>query len=168
MLFGDHTWKNSYWNGILLSHKREFIWVGSNEVDEPRVCYTEWSKSERKKQISSINACVWNLERWYWWNYLQGSNEGTDAEDRLTDSGAEEGRREGTYGESDMEMYITICKIDSQWEFVLWVGELRSGLYNSLEGWDGAGGGRELQEGGDVGIPVSDSCRCLAETNTIL
>ena len=40
-------------------------------------------------------------------------SEGTDAENRLTDSGAEEGRREGTYGESDMEMYMTICKIAS-------------------------------------------------------
>ena len=49
MVSGDHTWKNSYWNGMLLSHKRELTWVGSNEVDEPRVCYTEWSKSERKK-----------------------------------------------------------------------------------------------------------------------
>ena len=24
--------------------------------------------------ISYINACIWNLERWYWWTYLQGSN----------------------------------------------------------------------------------------------
>ena len=37
------------YNGILLSHKREHIWVSSNEVYEPRVYYTEWSKSERKK-----------------------------------------------------------------------------------------------------------------------
>ena len=30
----------------------------------------------------------------------------------------EEGRREGEmYGESNMEIYITVCKIDSQWEF---------------------------------------------------
>ena len=25
----------------------------------------------------------------------------------------------GTYGESDMETYITICKMDSQWEFAV-------------------------------------------------
>ena len=35
-------------NGILLSHKKEHIWVSSNEVDEPRTYYTEWSKSERE------------------------------------------------------------------------------------------------------------------------
>ena len=52
----------------------ECIWVSSNEVDEPRAYYTEWSKSEREKQIPSTNAYIWSLERWYWWNYLQGSN----------------------------------------------------------------------------------------------
>ena len=31
-------------------------------------------------------------------------------------------------------------------------------LCNNLEGWDGAGGGREAQEGGDVYIPMTDSC----------
>ena len=34
---------------LLLSHKKVRIWVSSNEVDEPRAYYTEWSKSERKK-----------------------------------------------------------------------------------------------------------------------
>ena len=39
-------------NEILLSHKKEHIWVSSNEVNEPRAYYTEWSKSEREKYIS--------------------------------------------------------------------------------------------------------------------
>ena len=29
-----------------------------NEVDEPIACYTEWSKSEREKQIECINAYI--------------------------------------------------------------------------------------------------------------
>ena len=29
--------------------KKEHIWVSSNEVDEPRAYYTEWSKSERER-----------------------------------------------------------------------------------------------------------------------
>jgi len=37
------------YNAILLSHKKERIWVSSNEVDEPRAYYTEWSKSERER-----------------------------------------------------------------------------------------------------------------------
>ena len=39
------------YNGLLLTHKKEWIWVSFSEVDEPSACYTEWSKSEREKQI---------------------------------------------------------------------------------------------------------------------
>ena len=41
-------------------------------------------------------------------------------------------------------------------------------ICDNLEGWGGVGGGREIQEGGDVCIPMTDSCCCMAETNTIL
>ena len=41
------------------------------------------------------------------------------------------------YGKSNMETYITICKIDSQWEFALWLRKLKQGLCINLEGWDG-------------------------------
>ena len=44
------------------------------------------------------------------------------------------------YGKSNMETYITICKIDSQWEFAVWLRKLKQGLCINLEGWDGAGG----------------------------
>ena len=50
-------------NGILLSYKKEHIWISSKEVDEPRTYYTEWSKSERETQISYINTYIYNLER---------------------------------------------------------------------------------------------------------
>ena len=36
------------YNGILLSHKKEHIWVSTSEVGEPRTYYTEWSTSERE------------------------------------------------------------------------------------------------------------------------
>ena len=36
-------------NGILLSHKKEHIWVSSKQVDESRAYYTEWSQSERER-----------------------------------------------------------------------------------------------------------------------
>ena len=48
--------------------------------------------------------------------------------------------------ESNMETYITICKIDSQWEFAVCLRELKQGLCINLEGWDGEGDGREVQE----------------------
>ena len=51
------------YNGILLGHKNEQIWVSSSEADEPGACYTEWSKLEREKQILYINTYVWSLEK---------------------------------------------------------------------------------------------------------
>ena len=43
------------YNGILLSHKKKRNWVICSEVDGPRVCHTEWSTSEREKQIPYAN-----------------------------------------------------------------------------------------------------------------
>ena len=57
-----------------------------------------------------------------------------------------------------METYITICETDSQWQFALCLRELKRRLCINLEGWDGEGDGREVQEGGDICIPMTDSC----------
>ena len=67
-----------------------------------------------------------------------------------------------------METCMTICKIDSQQEFAVWLRELKQGLFIHLERWDGKGDGREAQKGGDVCIPMADSCWGLAEKNNIL
>ena len=40
-------------------------------------------------------------------------------------------------------------------------------LCDDLDGWD-EGGGREVQEGGDIDIHIADSLHCAAETNTTL
>ena len=101
------------YNGILLSHKREHIWVSSNEVNEPRAFYTEWSKSEIEREISYTDVYIWNLERWYQWIYLQGSNGETDRENRLMDMGGGEEAEVEMYGESNMETSKAICEIDS-------------------------------------------------------
>ena len=69
-----------------------------------------------------------------------------------------EGREDEMYGESNMETYITIQKIVSHWDFVVCFRELKPGLCINLEGWDGEGDGREVQKGGDICIPVADSC----------
>ena len=37
------------------------------------------------------------------------------------------------YGKSNMETYITICKIDSQWEFAVWLRKLKQGLCVNLQ-----------------------------------
>ena len=36
------------------------------------------------------------------------------------------------YGKSDMETYITICKIDRQWEFAVWLRKVKQGLCINL------------------------------------
>ena len=118
-----HRWMDKeivvrIYSGILLSHKKEWIWVSSSEVDETRACYTEWSKSEKEKQISYINTHIWCLNKWT---------------ERVTGN-----------------TYITICKTDSQWEFVVWLRKLKQGLCINLEGWDGEGDRREFQKGGDI------------------
>ena len=43
------------------------------------------------------------------------------------------------YGKSNMETYISICKIDSQLEFAICLRKLKQGLYINLEGWEGEG-----------------------------
>ena len=40
------------------------------------------------------------------------------------------------YGKSNMETYITICKIGGQWEFTVWLRKLKLGLCVTLEWWD--------------------------------
>ena len=70
------------------AHKKECIWVSSNEVDEPGDYYTECNKKDR--QILYINSYIWNVERWYWQSRMQGSK--GDTKNRLLDS---EGEGEG-------------------------------------------------------------------------
>ena len=62
------------------------------------------------------------------------------------------------YGNSNMETYLTICKIDSQQEFAVWLRKLKQGLCISLEGCDGEGDGRAVQKGGNKCIPMADLC----------
>ena len=62
------------------------------------------------------------------------------------------------YGKSNMETYITICKIDSQGKFAIWLMKLKQGLCINLEGQNGEGDGREVQKGGHICIPMADSC----------
>ena len=61
-------------------------------------------------------------------------------------------------GKSNMETYITICKTDSQQEFSVCLRELKEGLCINLEGWGGEGHGREVLQGGDICVPMADSC----------
>ena len=62
------------------------------------------------------------------------------------------------YGKSNMETYITMCKIDSQQEFAVCLRKLKQGLCINLERWGGEREGREFQKGEDICKPTADSC----------
>ena len=57
--------------------------------------------------------------------------------------------------ESGMETYITICKISSQWNWPYDAGSSNPVLCDSL---DAVGVGGEVQEAGNMCIPMADSC----------
>jgi len=63
------------------------------------------------------------------------------------------------FGKSNMETYITICKIVSQREFAICLRKLKHGLCTNLEGREEGGGFRM----GNTCIPVADSFRYLAK-----
>ena len=49
-------------------------------------------------------------------------------------------------------------KIDNLQKFAIWLRKLKQGLFINLEVWDGEGYRREVHEGGDICIPMADSC----------
>ena len=89
------------YDGILLSYKKKntfesvfMRWMSQKPIVQSEV-------SQKEKEILYINTCVWNLERWYWWTYLQSSSGGADIENRLVNTvGEGEG---GMTWESGME-----------------------------------------------------------------
>ena len=55
-----------------------------------------------------------------------------------------------------MEVYTTTRKADTSGD-LLYQGA-QTGALRNLKGWDGVGGRKDVQEGGDICIPMVDSC----------
>ena len=74
------------YNGILLSHEKEWNNAICSNMDGPRQYRTKWSKlnTYRERQIPYDIAYTWNLKKWYKWTYLQNRNRPTDIENKLT------------------------------------------------------------------------------------
>ena len=108
--------------------------------------YTEWSKSERKTPIQYINPYIWNLERWLRWPYMQDSKRDADVKNRLLNSVGE--GKGGMIWENSTETCILSCV-----KQIVSPGLMHdtgcSGLvhWDDPKGWDGEGGGREVQDG---------------------
>ena len=62
------------------------------------------------------------------------------------------------YGKINMKNYITTYNINSQWEFAAWLRKLKQGLFINLEEWGWEENGSEVQKGGDICVPMADSC----------
>ena len=87
--------------------------VPFREVDGPRDCYTEWSKSEREQILHNI-AYMWDLEKWYRCACWQNRNRDTDVENEHMDTKAGKGEWDGL-GDWDWHLYTihTMYKIDN-------------------------------------------------------
>ena len=102
-------------NGILLSHKKEHIWLSSNKIDEPKTNYTEWSKPEREKRVLCTGyrkMAPMSLSAGQQWRCRQREN-------RLAHTAGEgEG---GRNWERSMETHtFPYEKLDSQYKFAVW------------------------------------------------
>ena len=131
------------YHGIVLGHRKKWTGISWTEADELRVCYTEWSKSERKQYIY-INAYIWNLEKCTEKCICRAGID-ADVEDRLVDTVGE--REGGMNWESSTDEHTT-CEIYSWWESaVITRGAQPRALWH-LEGWMwGSVGGRLTKEG---------------------
>ena len=72
------------------SRKKEQNWVIFRDVDEPADCCTEWTMSEREKQISYTNTYKWKLEKQYRWSYWQNRNRDKGVKNKYGYQGGEE------------------------------------------------------------------------------
>ena len=153
-------------NGILLSYKKEFIWVSSNEVNETGAYYTEWSKSEREKLRQYINTYIWNLERQYRWPYTQDSQRDRDVKNRLLDYvGEGEG---GTIWENNTETRILpYVKQMTSGSSMCEAGHSKLVLWDNSEGQAGEGSGRGVWDRGHM-YTMTNSCQCMAKNTTTI
>ena len=71
------------YNGILSSHKKEWNNAICSNMDGPRDYHSEWSKSDRERQISYDHTYVWNLKKKWYKLALQNRNRFTDTENKL-------------------------------------------------------------------------------------
>ena len=142
------------YSGMSPSHRKEWNCAIYIDVDGVKDCHTEWSKSEREKQIY-LNTYMWNLEKWYRWSYLQSRNRDTDVESICTDIKGERGGRLGL-------IYTLLVPCVKQIThdnilYSLWYRELCLRDCGDLHG-------KESSRGGDVCICTADSLCCAVET----
>ena len=131
-----------FYNGMLLSNKKEQKGVICSDVDGPRVSYRE--KSEREKQVVYTITYTWNIEKWYRCTYLQGRNRNTCREQRWEQGGGEGGANREI--RTDIYPLSYVKRIASGNLLSTGCSARGSGLTQrgGIVGW------REAPEGGDI------------------
>ena len=95
--------------------KKGCIWVDSNEVDKPRVHYTEWTQ---KKEDKYCILAIYMESRKMVLMILLTVQQRRCRHKIIVGEGE---------GGMTWDIYIAICKIDSQWEFAAWHKKSKAG-----------------------------------------
>ena len=102
-------WIKKMWyiiyNGILLSHKKEWNNAICSNIDVTRDYHTKWSKSEKERQIPYAITFMWNPNMTQW-TYLWNRNRIMNIENRLVVA-----KQEGVGGGMEWEVGVSRCKL---------------------------------------------------------
>ena len=145
-------------NEIILNHKKECIWLSSNEVDEPRAyCISEIVQKEKDKY--HILTHTYGIQK-------DGTDEPAGQQWRCkhrkwTCGQGGGGKERVTWIETYTLPYV---KLANQWKSAVWCREPKSGTL-----WQPRGVGWSARwEGGDICIPGFDSCWYMADQHNIV
>ena len=105
------------YNGMLLSHKKEWNNAICSNMDGPRDYHSKQRKSDRERQTPYDITYMWSLKyewtsnmnfkyEWHKWTYLRNRNRLTDVENRLVVA-----KGEGVEGGMEWEVGISRCKL---------------------------------------------------------
>jgi len=120
-------------NGTLLSHRKNtFESVLMRWMNLELIIQSEVSQKEKDKYCILMHIYMESRKM-----VLKNLFIGQQWRNRRTEQIYGHGERGGVgkmYGKGNMETYISICKIDSQWEFAVWLRKHKPGLCINLEG----------------------------------
>ena len=126
--------------------KNTFESVIKKQMNLEPIIQSEVSQKEKNKY--HILTHIYGIQGNGTEEFIYRATGGRNRHREQTSGRGERGGEGEMYGKSNIETYITICKIDSQQEFAVWLKELKQRLCINLEGWMGREmGGRFKREG---------------------
>ena len=106
-----------------------------SNMDGPRDCHTEWSKSYRERKISWHPLCVESKRKWYKWTYK--TEKLTDLENELTVAGGRGGGQgERIVREFGINIYTLLLKWITTKDLLCITWNLLSVMWQP--GWEGS------------------------------